>query len=180
MRRGELLYPILVLGVILFGLASAQADMRTKPIRLVHEVTWAAQPGPISISGVNNSDHENAPEFFESMSGWIVKGLEKLKYTVQEDAPLEFRWTLDIYDPGSAAKRMAIGFGTGTAHVQGTVTVLREGEVAGKYEYSARPKMTGGAKQVGPILALKVHQGGKDEELHEYEKAAREAEAEER
>ena len=66
-----------------------------------------------------------------------------------------------------------IGLGAGTAHVQGTVTVVEGGDVVGKYQYSARPKMTGGAKQVGPILALKVHQGGSDEELHEFEKATK-------
>jgi hypothetical protein len=145
--------------------------MRTKPIRLVHEMTWTAQVGPIAVSGVNNSDNEKAPEYLEGMNGWIVKGFEKLGYTVQDDAPTKFKWTLDIYDPGSAGKRMAIGFGAGTAHVQGTVSILQAGKVVGKYQYSARPKMTGGAKQVGPILALKVHEGGSDEELHEYEKA---------
>ena len=154
----------------------AAADMRTKPIKLLHHKTWEAAPGPIAVSASNNSDHEKSQEFFEAMEGWVIAGFEKLKYTIDEEAELRFEWSLDIYDPGSAGKRMLVGFGAGTAHAQGKVTVRQGEEVVGEYEFSARPKMKGGAKQVGPILALKIHQGGSDEALHEFEKAAKKKE----
>ena len=88
------LFVIVTLSAILLGLPSARADMRTKPIKLVHAMTWDAQVGAISVAGVNNSDHEKALQFFEAMSGWVVKGFEKIGYTVEESAGLAFNWTL--------------------------------------------------------------------------------------
>lgn len=154
---------------------AALADIRTKPIRLVHEVTWDAAPTTITVTGENLSDHEASAEFFRYMNEWIVDAFGRLDYTVQDDADVHFHWTLDVYDPGSAAKRWTIGFGAGKSYVQGTVTIERAGEVVGRYTFSARPKgikPKGLAKEVGPILVLKIHQGGSDEELHEFDGAA--------
>ena len=73
------------INIVLAGVASA--DLRTKPIRLVHEVTWQAEPSSISITSENNSEHESSEEFMGYMNEWIATGFKKLDYTVQRKPP---------------------------------------------------------------------------------------------
>ena len=105
--------PVCIALITVLCAAVAAADMRTKPIRLVHEMTWDAAPTSITVVGKNNSDHEKAEAFFTAVNDWVKKGFEKLDYTVGDGGEVTFEWTLDIYDPGSAAKRWAVGFGAG-------------------------------------------------------------------
>jgi hypothetical protein len=149
-------------------------DMRTIGIRVVPEQAWTAQPGPIAVVTSNASDHEKAPAFADDLKKWVVVGFQELGYEVRDDADTRFTATLEIFDPGSAAKRFGLGFGAGTSHVEGTVVVEQGGEVVGRYRFSARPKGIGTdfpAKEVGPPLVLQISQGVADEALHVYEKA---------
>ena len=152
--------------------SSASADLRTKGIRLVPEKVWEASPGPISISSEAKAEHEKVPELIGHMDGWVAKGFTKLKYEVTDDASLEFHYTIDEFDPGSQAKRLALGFG-GSAYVKGTVIIRQDGEEVGRYQYSAKPRggLSAGSlksmgKEVGPPLVLKITNGESDEELH--------------
>ena len=143
--------------------------------RVVAELAWTAAAGPIALSSVNETDHDKAEAFMEAVDEWLVKAFEKLGYTVDASADTKFHWTLEIYDPGSAVKRWGLGFGAGTAHVQGTVTITQAGTEVGRYLFSARPQGVKGAKEVGPVLAKRIHEGTFSESLHEYEKATKAA-----
>ena len=165
-----------VLGLIGLVGSTAAEDIRTRTIRVVPSQTWTADTsGSITVApGVANSDHETAAEFTHHMRDYMIEGLEHLDYTTRESGgDLTFHFTVDVYDPGKAWKRFAIGFGSGNGYVRGTLTIKKAGRTVGKYDYSARLRGRGTkslAKEVGPTLVLQVHNGEADEELHEYKK----------
>ncbi len=154
--------------------AMASGDARTKPIRLVPQdgLDWSASPQPIAVSGEvtiafeDPKDSEKVTELKESMDEWTAKAFKKLKYTVDDGAPLQYRYTIDYIDWGSKGKQLMIGAGAGRA--EGTVVLTTNGEKVGRYRYSAKVRIFGGAgKQIAPPLVLKLHKGERDEELHE-------------
>lgn len=156
-------------------------DIRTLAIRVVPDTLWDAAPTAVKVTFANNADHKKAADFTEKMGGWVETAFGKLDYTVSEDAAITFDFTVDQFDPGSAAARFAVGFGVGKSFVSGTATVRQGDEVLGSYRYSARP---GGAgvkfmsKEVGPALVLQIHNKEADEKLHEYKKGKKKEETE--
>jgi len=159
---------------MLSATGTAFGGAQTKPIRLVPEegMDWSASPQPIAVSGeltVESEDPGNAEKankLKQSMDAWTVKAFQKLKYSVDEGAPLEYHYTIDYIDWGSTGKQLMIGMGAGRA--EGTVVLTMDGEEVGRFRYSAKVRIGGSAgKQIAPPLVLKLHKGERDQELHE-------------
>lgn len=168
MRKTALL--CLALGVVVA--TAAAADMRTKTIRLVPDQDWKPTPQPLRITGEVFASDEHAAELKESMDKWLRTGFEKLGYEISSDAPLELHYTIDYVDWGSRVRRLVVGFNN--SGIGGAVVFRLNGEQVGKFKFSS--KLRGGigggstnamGKEVGPPLALKLHNGERDEELHE-------------
>lgn len=163
--------------VLFASLAPALAeDIRTRTLRLVPSKTWTMDDS-LSYNvaaGEAKADHEATAEFTGHMRDLMVDALNRLDFqTKDQSADVTLRFSVDIFDPGKAWKRFAIGFGSGNGYVRGTVTLEKKGKTAGTYEYSA--KLRGGgtkslAKEVGPTIILQLRNGDVDEELHEYKK----------
>ena len=154
--------------------AAVNAGARTKPIRLVPQggLDWSASAQLIAVSGEVTVDFEDPKDaekvagLKESMDKWTMKAFQKLEYTVDEGAPLQYHYTIDYIDWGSTGTQLMIGAGAGRA--EGTVVLTENGQEVGRYRYSAKVRIFGGAgKQIAPPLVLKLHKGERDEELHE-------------
>ena len=168
----------LLIGTLLVTVASAAyAGARTKPIRLVPIQDWSLSPQPVAVSGEltveleDPAEAEKVDQLMASIDEWTVKAFKKLKYTVDEEAPLRYHYTLDYIDFGSAGKQLLIGAGAGRA--EGTIVLTKDGEEVGRFRYSAKVRIFGSAgKQIAPPLVLKLHKGERDEELHERREKA--------
>jgi len=155
--------------------ATASADMRTKSINLVAETNFDLNAQPVKVVIENNVQNERMPELVAGLEEFVPLGLEKLGYTVSDQAPLEFRMTIDYADFGSQVKRLlAGGLAGGKGHIEGRVLLKRNGQTVGSFKYSSR--LRGGftqgseqamAKEVGPPLVLKLDGTERDTELHE-------------
>ena len=159
---------------ILSGATVAHAGALTKPIRLVPQegLDWSGDPQPVAVSGELTIEYDDADQaakagkLKESMDQWTTKAFKNLKYTVDDNAPLKYHYTIDYLDWGSTGKQLLIGAGAGRA--EGTVVMTMDGEEVGRFRYSAKVRIFGGAgKQIAPPLVLKLHKGERDEELHE-------------
>lgn len=162
----------LLTGALLLGLTlapAAQADLRTRTIRLVPEQEWNASPAPIQIDLEVTADLADAEQFSTLMRDYVQQAFEKLDYTVNDSAPTVVRITIDEFDKGKWVKRYLKGDGI----VLGTIEVTSDGETVGRFRYSS--KLRGGiagtsvkmmAKEVGPPLVLKLTNGERDESLH--------------
>jgi len=158
--------------LLLCSASPLAADLRTKSIRLVPDQDWRPSPQPVSVSSEVTSDDPHAAELREAMDRWFAEGLRKLGYDVQEDAPVEVRYSIDYVDWGSRVRRLVVGFND--SGVGGTIVVTSKGKVVGRFRYSS--KLRGGigggstnamGKEVAAPLALKLHNGERDDVLHE-------------
>jgi len=168
MRKPLFLVPLLVL--VLAG--PAVAGLSTKTIRLVPDQDWTPTAQPIRITGEVFATGAHAADLKASMDKWLRTGFEELGYEISSDAPLELYYTIDYVDWGSRVRRLAFGFNN--SGMGGAVIFRLNGEQVGKFKFSS--KLRGGVgggstnamgKEVGPPLALKLHNGERDEELHE-------------
>jgi len=166
---GRLALATLLVLAALLGAGRADADLRTKTVRLVPDQAWQASPGKISLAVEVTAEGPEAEQFGTSLGDWVQKAFEKLDYTVSDGAPVEVRFTVDTFDKGKWVKRYLKGDGV----VLGTITIRAGGKTVGSYRYSSR--LRGGfvgtsinmmAKEVGPPLVLKLTKGEQDEALH--------------
>lgn len=168
---------LLLVVSMLFASGTAFGGARTKPIRLVPEegMDWSGSPQPIAVSGeltAESEDAEKANKLKQSMDEWTVKAFEKLKYSVGDSAPLKYHYTIDYIDWGSTGKQLMIGMGAGRA--EGTVVLTKDNKEVGRFRYSAKVRILGGAgKQIAPPLVLKLHNGERDQDLHERREKAK-------
>lgn len=162
---------IATLALLLLALAatSAEADLRTRTIRLVPEQEWEAGPTAIQVSLEVAPDDPQAREFAAMMEDRVRQAFEKLDYTVSDSAPVSVRFTIDEFDTGKWVKRYFKGDGI----VAGAIVVTSGSRTVGRYRYSSR--LRGGfagtslsmmAKEVGPPLVLKLTNGERDQHLH--------------
>jgi hypothetical protein len=168
MRNRTVLAALLVLAT---AASVAAKDLRTAFIRFVGESDWKPTAGqPLAVEVVSESAHEAAPEFIKTFDATLREQLGLvLKYTLDDKAPTKLRIVVQEFDPGNAAMRFAVGFGTGKSYVGGSVKVLEKGKEVGSFLYSSRPSNPGAnlmAKQMAPGFALKLHKGERDPELH--------------
>ena len=175
--RFRTLVPALVTLALLFtGTAAMAEDIRTRTLRLVPSKAWTLDKAATYTvaAGDAKADHETTAEFTGHMRDWIAETFGRLDYqTKDQGGDVTVRFSVDVFDPGKAWKRFAIGFGSGNGYVRGTVTLEKKGRVVGRYDYSARLRGGGTkslAKEVGPTIVLQLHNGDADEELHEYKK----------
>lgn len=168
MRKLLLMLPLLALVLA----SPAPADLRTKTIRLVPDQDWTPTAQAIRITGEVFATDPHAEELKESMDEWLRTGFERLGYEISSDAPLELHYTIDYVDWGSRVRRLAFGFNN--SGMGGAVILRLNGEQVGKFKFSSKLRggLGGGStnamgKEVGPPLALKLHNGERDEELHD-------------
>lgn len=147
----------------------ADADFRTRTVRLVPSQAWEPSPTAIRLSVEVTSDGEGAEEFAAKMEESVRAAFEKLDYTVRDDAAVAVDFTVDEFDKGKWIKRYLKGDGI----VLGTIRVSDDGRAMGEYRFSSR--LRGGfagtsvkmmAKEVGPPVVLKLTRGEADEKLH--------------
>ena len=175
-RHSILVAMFIAFAVLLGGLPAMAEDIRTRTLRLVPSKAWTLDTAATYTvaPGVAKAEHEATTEFTGHMRDWMVEAFDRLDFqTRDEGGDVTVRFSVDIFDPGKAWKRFAIGFGSGNGYVRGTVTLEKKGRVVGQYDYSA--KLRGGgtkslAKEVGPTIVLQLRNGDADEELHEYKK----------
>jgi hypothetical protein len=168
-----------LIAVALAASAAEAKDLRTAMIRLVPETDWKPQPQAVAVAVENRATHADAAEFATEFDKWLREAFPRLKYTLDDDAPTRVKVTIEEIDPGNAALRWTVGFGAGKSYIRGVVVVEEGGQEIGRLSFTARPKgvsMNGMAKEVAPPLALKLHNGERDTELHEpNEKEAEES-----
>lgn len=167
--RHRTLVTTLVLALAAGG--AVAKDLRTAFIRLVPETDWKPVAGQaLAIEVVSESTHEAAPEFVKTFDATLREQMGLvLKYKIDDKAPTKLRVVISEFDPGSAAMRFAVGFGTGKSYVGGSIIVLEKGKQVGSFLYSSRPSNPGAtmmAKQMAPGFALKIQNGERDTELH--------------
>jgi hypothetical protein len=150
---------------------AAAKDLRTMAVRLVPQTDWRPVAGQaLAIEVVDAADHEDAAEFAAAFHRELSEQLGKvLEYRVDDGAATRVRFEVQEYDPGNAALRFGVGFGAGKSYVGGAVTVTEGGEEKGSFMFSVRPELPGAAamaRTAAAPLALKLHNGERDAELH--------------
>jgi len=169
---------LFALAVALVSLAAAvpaHADFRTRSVRIVPETDWKpAESQSLAIEVVSQSSHETSPEFVKALTKELEEQFGRvLKFTIDPKAKIKLRFVIVELDPGSAAKRFAIGFGTGKAYVGGDVEVIEKKKTIGKLTFSVQPTLPGVAamaRETAAPLALKIKTGERDKELHPLKK----------
>lgn len=167
MKKHTLIAVILVLAA--WTAVPADADFRTRTVRLVPSQAWEPSPTAIRLSVQVTTGGEGAEEFATNMEQYLQAAFEKLDYTVREDASVAVDFTVDEFDKGKWIKRYLKGDGI----VLGTIRISDGGQAVGEYRFSSR--LRGGfagtsvkmmAKEVGPPVVLKLTRGEEDDKLH--------------
>jgi predicted TPR repeat methyltransferase len=119
MRIRQLAAALLVLSCT--GAAAAK-DLRTAFIRLVPATDWKPTAGQaLAVEVVSESAHADAAEFVKTFDATLREQLGLvLKYKIDDKAPTKLRIVIQEFDPGSAAMRFAVGFGTGKSYAPRT------------------------------------------------------------
>jgi hypothetical protein len=167
--------------LVLAAVAAAAKDLRTAMIRLVPETDWKPAAGQsVAVVVDNAATAEKAGEFAQAFDKWLRESLPRLKYPIDEAAGTRIHVTLEEVDLGNAALRFAVGFGAGKSYVRGRMVVEQGGKPVGVFTFTGRPRSPSPeamARELAPAVALKLHNGERDGELHEPNEKAAESKA---
>jgi hypothetical protein len=148
-------------------------DLRTAMLRLVPDspaTDWKPEPHPVALSVEILASGEKTAEFGAAFDKWTRWAFPKLKYKLDDGSATRVKVIVDEIDLGNAGLRFAVGFGAGKSYVRGRVLVEEGGKPVGSFTFTARPEgfsPEGMAKEVAPIVVLKLDNHERDSELHE-------------
>jgi hypothetical protein len=162
---------VLVVACALFAGTALAKDFRTTFVRIVAETDWRpAKEQGLAIEVTTEATHENAAEFVTALTAELTEQFGRvLGYSVDPNASTKVKFTVVEFDPGNAALRFGVGFGTGKAYVGGTIEVLQEDAPIGSLLYSLQPSLPSPAamaRESAGVIALKLSNGERDAELH--------------